>query len=167
MVEIRHLQQEDNAFAISHVYEESWRFAYKHIIPQSYLDSIPVGRWAPHLRKEGMYTLVMLEKDSVIGTSSYCESRFPEFSGMGEIVSIYLLPEYMGKGYGRLLLQAAVEELKKSGYREIFLWVLEENHRARAFYEKNGFVQSDRYLEDTIGGKQLREIQYCYSVKEL
>lgn len=167
MVEIRHLQQEDDAVAISHVYEESWKFAYKHIIPQSYLDSIPAGRWAPHLRQEGMRTLIMLEQGRVIGTSSYCESRFPDFSGMGEIVSIYLLPEYMGKGYGTLLLRAAVEELKKLGYQEIFLWVLEENHRARTFYEKNGFVQSDRSLEDTIGGKKLREIQYCYSIKEL
>lgn len=167
MVEIRHLQQEDDAFAISHVYEKSWKFAYKHIIPQSYLDSIPEGRWVPHLRQEGRHTLIMLEQGSVIGTSSYCGSRFPEFSGMGEIVSIYLLPEYMGKGYGTLLLQAAVEELRKSGYPEVFLWVLEENHRARAFYEKNGFVQSGRYLDDTIGGKKLREIQYCYSVKAL
>ncbi len=41
------------------------------------------------------------------------------------------LTEHMGKGYGKLLLQAAIAELKKMGYEDIFLWVLRENIRAR------------------------------------
>lgn len=40
---------------------------------------------------------------------------------IGEIVSIYLLPEYIGKGWGKALLQRAVEELHKEGYRDIFM----------------------------------------------
>ena len=82
--------------------------------------------------------------------------------GFGEIVSLYFLPEYMGKGYGRLLLQAAVGELSKMGYDRAYLWVLEENWNARHFYEKCGFVQTERSLASEIGGKELREVQYCY-----
>lgn len=48
-----------------------------------------------------MFSLVLLENDRFIGTSSYCKSRSEEFSDFGEIVSIYLLPEYIGKGFGR------------------------------------------------------------------
>ena len=44
------------------------------------------------------------------------------------------------------------------GYRNIFVWVLEENLRARKFYEKEGFVMTDVYLDDNIGGKDVREI---------
>lgn len=83
-------------------------------------------------------------------------------NGFGEIMSLYFLPEYMGKGYGRLLLQAAVGEVEKMGFGQVFLWVLEENQNARHFYEKCGFVQTKRYLSSDIGGKKLREVQYCY-----
>ena len=159
-MEIRRIKQTDDRYAVSRIYEESWKFAYKNIIPQSFLDSIPAGRWASRLDAAEMNTLVMIENDDFIGTSSYCKSRFPEFSGFGEIVSIYLLPDYIGKGYGKPLLDAVIGELAKLGYRDIFLWVLEDNLRARKFYEKAGFVQSNEYLDDNIGGKKLREIRY-------
>ena len=77
-----------------------------------------------------------------------------------------MLPQYIGKGYGKLLLDAVVKELVLLGFDDIFLWVLEENHRAKKFYEKAGFTASGHYLDDNIGGKDLREMQYCYSVKK-
>lgn len=83
-------------------------------------------------------------------------------NGFGEIISLYLLPEYMGKGYGRLLLQTVISELKNMGFHKVFLWVLEENQNARCFYEKCGFVQTKRCLLSNIGGKELKEVQYCY-----
>ncbi len=151
--------------AVSHIYEESWKFAYKDIIPKSYLESIPSGQWAAHLDQDGMNTLVMAEHGKLIGTSSYCASRFPDFPGFGEIVSIYFLPEYMGRGYGKMLLNAVIAELADLGYHDIFLWVLEENIRARRFYEKEGFVFGNQFLDDNIGGKSVREIQYCYHLR--
>lgn len=164
-MEIRHIKEYDDIFAVSHIYEESWKWAYRGIVPQSYLDSIPAGSWAPSLSDFGRKTLVMLEGETYIGTSSYCEARLSDFAGFGEIVSIYLLPEYAGRGYGRKLLSAAVDELAELGYQDIYLWVLEENHRARDFYQKFGFVLSDEYLDTEIGGKKLRELQYRYHIK--
>lgn len=161
-MEIRHIQRNDDILAISRIYEESWKFAYKDIIPKTYLESIPAGRWAPNIEKEGMNTLVLIEDGMFIGTSGYCKSRFSDFSDLGEIVSIYLLPQYIGKGYGKLLLNAVKEELGQLGFNEIFLWVLEDNIRARKFYEKAGFTTSGNYLNDNIGGKDLRELQYKY-----
>lgn len=164
-MEIRHIKEYDDKFAISYIYEKSWKWAYRDIIPQSYLESIPTGSWTPRLSGFGRNSLVMLDGENYIGTSSYCEARLSEFAGFGEIVSIYLLPEYAGRGYGRQLLSAAVNELAELGCRDIYLWVLEENHRARVFYQKFGFVLSDEYLDTEIGGKKLRELQYRYHVK--
>ncbi len=159
-MEIRHIQESDDRLAISHIYEEGWKYAYRGIVPQDYLDSIPEGRWASCLDQEGVDSLVVEEDGRLIGTSSYSQSRWEQFGGSGEIISIYLLPEYIGRGYGRLLLEAAVGELQKLGYQEIFLWVLEENLRARKFYEKCGFISAGHYMEHEIGGKMLREVQY-------
>lgn len=160
-MEIRHLKESDDRNAVSRIYEESWKFAYHGIIPQNYLDSIPSGNWAAHLDQNGMHTLVMLEQGEMIGTSSYCASRSADFAEYGEIVSIYLRPQYMGKGYGKKLMDAVIAQLVKLGYSAVFLWVLEENQRARRFYEKAGFVLSGKYLDDTIGGKNLKEVSYC------
>lgn len=159
-MEIRYVTSMDNPLDISEIYEKSWKCAYRDIIPTDYLDSIPKGRWANSITKVGMHSLVITENNRIIGTASFCKSRWKQYNEYGEIVSIYFLPEYMGKGYGHYLLNACIEELKKSGYHKILLWVLEENQRARKFYENNGFVCTDNILYDNIGGKDLREMMY-------
>ena len=163
-IEIRYIEPTDNKIAISRIYEESWKYAYNGIIPQDYLDSIPEGQWVSNLDNPGRKTLICIGDDSFIGTSSFGKSRFEKFSDWGEIISIYLLPDYLGKGYGKILLQAVISELEKMGYKNIFLWVLRENIRARCFYERFGFSRTDDYLDDNIGGKELQEIRYIYKI---
>lgn len=80
----------------------------------------------------------------------------------GEVISIYLQPDYMGKGYGKVLMKSVLSELRMQGYENIFLWVLEENIRARHFYEQFGFSPTDDFINDNIGGKELREVRYVY-----
>lgn len=164
-MEIRYMEPTDDREAISKIYEKSWKYAYDGIIPQEYLNSIPEGRWVSNLDHSGRKTLICIEDDSFIGTSSFGKSRLKELDDWGEIISIYLLPDYWGKGYGKNLLQAAVSELKKMGYKKIFLWVLADNTRARCFYERFGFLRTDEYIDDTIGGKALQEVRYVYKCR--
>ena len=166
-MEIRYLNKNDDKKAISRIYEESWKAAYKGIIPQDYLDSIPKGRWINNLEKQGWNTMVCLENGSYIGTSSFCKSRFEEYPEDGEIISIYFLPEYRGKGYGRKLFEAVLSELKKQGFKDKFLWVLEENRRARQFYELFGFKCTADYRKDIIGGKAVKEVRYVLKSEEI
>lgn len=161
-MEIRYITKSDDRRAVSKVYEESWKYAYQGIVPQDYLDGIPKGHWVSHIEQENRKNLVLVQDGVIIGTSGFGKSRMTEMSEYGEIISLYLLPEYMGRGFGRLLLQADVSELKKMGFDKVFLWVLEENHNARYFYEKCGFVQTEHCLHSDIGGKKLKEVQYCF-----
>ena len=165
-MEIRYIDQNDSLLEISSIYEQSWKYAYRDIIPQAFLDSIPHGRWADGLTQEGRRNLVLLENGHLIGTACICRSRWEQFSEYGEIVSIYFLPEYMGKGYGSCLLKRCTEECRKLGFEHILLWVLEENSRARRFYEKNGFVCSGTFRHDQIGGRNVREVMYIYHFSE-
>ena len=160
IMEIRHLTPDDDLLQVSSVYEQSWKHAYKGFIPQTYLDSIPAGRWAASVSKPDMNNLVLEDNGVIVGTSCYCASRWEKFAEYGEIVSVYLLPEYTGKGYGRKLVERAVSELNLSGFEKVLLWVLEENTNARRFYEHLGFKNSGEVLNDNIGGKDLREIMY-------
>ncbi len=162
-MEIRYITKDDNPLEISKIYESSWKYAYKDIIPQNYLDSIEAGQWADNIYKAGLKSLVLIEGGRIIGTASFCKSRWEEYNDYGEVVSIYFRPDYIGKGYGRLLLNRCIEELKQCGYKKVLLWVLEDNHRARKFYEKNGFICSEVFLNDNIGGKDVREVLYFFA----
>ena len=165
VIEIRYITPFDARREISRIYEKSWKYAYNGIIPQEYLDSMPEGQWVSNLDRPDQKTLVCIDDDKLVGTSSFGKSRFSQFEDWGEIISIYFLPNYMGKGYGKKLLESVLSELKKSGYKKVFLWVLEENVRARCFYERFGLRLGDEYLDDDICGKTLREIRFTYKYR--
>lgn len=159
-MEIRYVSPDDNLKEISNVYEQSWKYAYKNIIPQSYLDSIPKGHWVESLSKGNRENMVVTENNLIVGTSSLGRSRWEKYRECGEIVSLYLLPEYIGKGYGRALFDRVIKELNAMGFEYAVLWALEENTRARKFYEKYGFLFNGECRQDNIGGKEIQEVMY-------
>ena len=59
-----------------------------------------------------------------------------------EIERIYVLPEFKGKGLGKILIQQAVERAQFHQKTNIWLGVWEHNQAALAFYKKLGFVQT-------------------------
>jgi len=46
-----------------------------------------------------------------------------------------LLEKYWGKKYGYAMIIHAIETIKNMKFNEVIIWVLEDNHRARRFYE--------------------------------
>lgn len=56
-----------------------------------------------------------------------------------ELERIYVLREFHGKGYGQLLLNKAINLSKEYDANFLWLGVWEHNHKAVAFYKKNGF----------------------------
>lgn len=164
-MEIRKITQTDDFDAVSRIYALSWKTAYKGIVPQQYLDKLSETNWSDKLSNNHLLdSFVVIVDDKYIGTSSFCPARDESMQGWGEIVSIYLLPDYYGKGCGKLLLDNVISELVKSEYSKIYLWVLEDNMRARNFYEKYGFVPTSNRMPINIGGEDLIEMMYTYSV---
>ena len=56
-----------------------------------------------------------------------------------EIERIYVLSKFHGKGYGKLLLQKAIDVAKNNRLVNAWLGVWDQNPKAIAFYERNGF----------------------------
>ena len=160
MMTIRTLQPTDDRRIVGKIYEDSWKYTYKEILPQEYLDSLSAEQWAHKLDNPNRYSLVVELDGKIIGTASYGESRDVEYIGQGEIYSIYLLPRYMGKSYGKQLINAVIDQLQILDYKNIFLWVVENNLGARRFYEKVGFTRSGKIKEVEMGGKTVTEVQY-------
>jgi ribosomal protein S18 acetylase RimI-like enzyme len=57
-----------------------------------------------------------------------------------------------------LLKEWGVREIIKENFKNIELWVLEKNVRARSFYKKVGF-KYDNTFQITDSGKELRYIK--------
>jgi len=163
-MEIRKVTKSDDFAAIGNIYARSWQVAYRGIVPQDYLDALSGTRWSSVLANSQYDAYVIIEGNRYIGTSSVCPARDEELPGWGEVISIYLLPEYFGKGYGKPLLKTATDALVTKGFRDIYLWVLDENIRAQKFYTKNNFVRTTDGKQIEIGGKKLTEIRYSYHV---
>lgn len=59
------------------------------------------------------------------------------------IDSLGVLPEYRGRGIGRTLLLAAMQQAFDTGHQQVGLLVAPENPRAKALYESIGFRHVD------------------------
>lgn len=81
------------------------------------------------------------ERGGVVGAVSWSSSP----AGL-ELTSLYLLPGRRGSGLAERLVDRAI------GDRPAWLWVFEENARARAFYRRVGFVREGRRAVDVGTG---------------
>lgn len=70
-----------------------------------------------------------------------------EFHGRDAFVDeLYLRAEHRGKGWGRRLLETALEAARAAGVAAVHLEVVRGNEPALGFYERAGFVDNNRYL---------------------
>ncbi len=70
-----------------------------------------------------------------------------EFDGRIAVIDeIYTVPEMRGRGIGARALALAEEHCRQHRISALRLEVHQENRRALALYERNGFESHDRYL---------------------
>ena len=155
MVEIRPLTPEDDLLAVGDLYACSWKQTYQRILPQRFLDKLTHDRWSAVLRAEPGASLGMFEDGQIIGTAMLGFPREEGREGYGEIVGIHLLPEKEGQGFGRKLLEAAMESLHQQGCENVCLWVMCAKTHAVMFYVHMGFhptgrVQVENYGAETV-----------------
>jgi GNAT superfamily N-acetyltransferase len=173
MLTVRELTAEDiDAVAALHV--RAWRTGYAGIVPADVLNGLDpaafADRWrAP--RPPGARTVVADDDGTVIGFASFGPYR-PQGDHdaydptSGELYAIYVDPDRWRRGAGRALMAAARQALAAAGYPEYRLWVLEENHRARRFYERAGMApDGDRDVYTPRGSSvALPEVRYAASL---
>lgn len=74
--------------------------------------------------------------------------------GTVELVSIYLLPECVGRGLGHFFYRAIEDAIKARGYTRCVLDVLAENKRAVRFYEGHGFTATGEVIYAKLGKEE-------------
>jgi ribosomal protein S18 acetylase RimI-like enzyme len=78
---------------------------------------------------------------------------------VAELYALYVAPGHWSTGTGRALMDRVLAEVRAEGYPRIILWVLQDNHRARRFYERAGFRRRGRAQASFLGAPEVRYAQ--------
>ena len=141
---------------------------FAHIFPESVPKPTQAElerEWAP-LVVDGIKTvLAAISKEAIVAGVAFGEYPALAPAGWGHLAKLYVLPEASGRGIGANLHDVAVEQMRVAGYRDVWLWVLEGNERARGMYERRGWrAQSERRTD--WPGSGVNEMGYALRLAE-
>ncbi|MES2097554.1 MAG: N-acetyltransferase [Pseudomonadota bacterium] len=104
------------------------------------------GKLMRDLRAGTAHFRLALEGMRIVGYCKVCPPWLPDAEpGAMQLSQIYVTYDHHGSGVGRVLLDWAIDTAQAAHATALLLTVWEENHRAFAFYKKNGFVHIGDY----------------------
>mgnify|MGYP003734357905 CR=1 FL=1 len=189
MITVREARPDDaDALAAAHI--EGWRVGYRGLVPDEYLDAPRFAEqrldtwrawtWGDNL--PGSQVFVAERAGRVVGfgfcgparVDPTCDQISAPTGGgvsttLGEVYAFYVHPDAWGSGAAPALMARCHEYLHDNGYERAVLWVLRDNPRARAFYEKSGWLTTG--AESQFAGPQsaggplpwsLTEVEYAH-----
>jgi len=164
-IEIRRAKLGDEKI-LAYIQIESWKFAFADIISsedmERYTDIVKAEAMYENVLKSSYAEVSILEIDGKPHCiAAWSKARNPQFSDCAELICIHSLCDKWGKGYGSMMMNHIIDEIKKSRYNSMLLWVFEKNTRARTFYEKHGFELTD----NTEISYDAVEVMYCKKLK--
>ncbi|MEW2049288.1 GNAT family N-acetyltransferase [Streptomyces sp. NPDC005476] len=167
MVHVREMGAADIE-AVSTIRVRGWQAAYAGVVPQTYLNAMTVEGDASQRRhwfsQPGRKTrdLVALGERGPVGWICFgpCRSEMSGLGRVGEVYALYISPDLIGRGIGRILLGEAHAQMKGQDFEASVLWVLGDNQRAQRFYERAGYHADGGAQDDIYDGITLTEFRY-------
>jgi ribosomal protein S18 acetylase RimI-like enzyme len=169
--------QDAEAIATAHV--RAWQVGYRGAMPDAYLDTIDlderIGRWHTWLVDGAFRTTTVRVAErtgAVVGFAIHGPQRDegepdgaqaggpPASRTVGQLYALNVHPDHWSCGAGTALLTDAQTALVQAGFTEAVLWVLPENTRGRALYERHGWWPDGTAKADTVLGLTVPEVRY-------
>ena len=156
----------DDAPDMARLVASAWKKAYRSILSDAILDGINAEMRGQRMRKRietdpDFWFYVLEAENEIVGVAGLCAASDDGLPGVGEIMIFYIHPDKQGQGYGKLMMNHALDSLHAEGFTHIVLWVLKENHSARTFYEAMGFTPDG--AEKTVEHlENAPEVRYQY-----
>jgi ribosomal protein S18 acetylase RimI-like enzyme len=130
VVELRPARPED-AEAVAEIWFRGWRDAHLGLVPQELLD----------VHKEGSFRTWAADRvpDTTVATVDGAVAGFVMVVD-DELEQVYVARASRGTGVAQALISEAERQVRANGSEKAWLAVVAGNARARAFYEKVGWV---------------------------
>ena len=159
VITVKQMETPEEIEGKSLVHWQTWREAYDDLLPADFQETMTLEKCRFFSQKYPENTLIAMDGKKVVGFISYGNYR-DETIQAGEIIALYVLKDYYGKGVSKQLMHAAFVALAQ--FSEIYLWVLKDNKRAIAFYQKMGFT-FDGQEQILKLGKPVKELRMICS----
>ena len=135
---------------MAHVHVEAWRQAYARELPADLLAGLDEASRAVRWRQtivEGITDVYVAVADGeIVGWATGSDGRDEDAPMKRELEGIYLLETSYGSGAGQRLLDAAISDAPA------YLWMLNDNPRAEAFYRRNFFKRDGAERHKLMAG---------------
>jgi len=146
-----------DADEVARVHVRVWQEAYAGLMPEDHLDGLDPILFAGHWRErllhpgDGVGHWLARDEHGVVGITTSGPGRDEDPPTPLELYAINVLARGHGTGVAAALLARAI------GDRAAYLWVLEGNDRAIAFYRRHGFAdEGGRKPEPDTGNLEIR-----------
>ena len=139
--------QADDADVIARLHAESWRRTYRGMMTDEFLDGDALENrrrvWGERLGKPAANQFVCVAQDHSTILGFICAFAEEDPAWGSYIDNLHVIHAMHRRGIGRALMQSAAEWLcRVQPDRGVYLWVMEANTSARAFYERLGAMNA-------------------------
>lgn len=148
----------------------AWYQSYKGIVNDDWLEFMntkeEIQKAAIHLKsllKDNSRRFLLKIENQYAGILRVRKSKYAKYSHCGELGALYLLDDFKGNGFGKILFEKAIQELKDMGYKKMILGCLVKNP-ANEFYKHMKGKLVDTSPLDLPNGQELLENLYYYDI---
>ncbi|WP_321870266.1 GNAT family N-acetyltransferase [Paraburkholderia tropica] len=172
-----------DADLLAAMHAASWQATYRGLLPAAFLDR-EVGAeraayWRARMEAPGAdRRLVLIAEIAEIAAVNaahnaadeeaprtpagfVCVERQPDSPWGVLLDNLHALPAHQGVGVGKTLMEAARRWARGQGESQLYLYVLDGNTPAIAFYERQGWEYSGAE-PDHMGGVDITALRYVY-----
>lgn len=152
---------------IAAMHTASWQATYRGLLPAEFLEREAgderAAWWRARMEAPGgdRRLVLIAELDERTPAGFVCVERQPDSPWGVLLDNLHALPTHQGIGVGKRLMQAAQEWARSRGEKQLYLYVLEGNMPAIAFYERQGWTFSGAE-PDHMGGVDITALRYVF-----
>jgi ribosomal protein S18 acetylase RimI-like enzyme len=157
----------DDIEPIASLHADSWRRHYRGAFSDSFLDGdVEADRlavWADRLRqpRPDRRTIVAEQTGRVVGFSHVVLDDDPTWGAL--VDNLHVTHELKGRGIGsRLMAESAAVVVERTPTSGLYLWVLEQNRAAQAFYQALGGTCAGSEPDEPPGGGTVIGLRYVW-----
>lgn len=142
---------------------QAWQESYQELLPAEVIEARGregaiqrrVMEWALASQEGTWFWILLDSRDGrVVGVACALPARDDDAPEILELVSLHITDEVKGSGAADRLMEMAIGDM------DCYLWVLQGNERAIAFYRRNGFeLDGAQRVNDQLAATELRMVR--------